>query len=729
MEAYDLQRELGRGAFGVVHLAARRTDGELFAIKILEFDELGAAERQACLREAQLLSRLRHPNVIGFEDAALEGGKMHIVMEHAGGGTLEKELAEARTAGAHIAEDRLLDLLVQLASALHYMHACRVVHRDVKPANIFLAADGTPKLADVGISQGMLAREVQVGRLLAASEASASGERGCPPELVKSLEGTPYYLSPELIDHKLQIHLAQYSPSSDVWALGVTMYELACLERPFSGDSLPSLAYKIATQPNVMHEGGAAKMADAGYSAELCAAVESMLHKEPSRRATLSELLGRDALASWAARRSLRAPPPVDLLEEKAMVLRAPLADAYAWGRGGGGVPRVREELMGVAIRALACGADHCAAVTDDGGLLTWGESTHGQLGHGDRGRLERRRRVLALAGRVVVGVACGHSHTLAWDDSGELYGCGDHSLGQLGLGEARLLRERGEALDAMNDALVPVALPPPPGADAWARAACGETHSAALAVGGAVLSWGVPDDGRLGIAPLPDDIVWLPTAVEGVPDDPVQIACGDAFTAVLTASGELWAWGSNLDGQLGLGDDGDDECESPRRLLSGLGLSVAHLACGTTHMAALDDLGALWVWGDRFGATPRRATLPRPAADAGGGAEEDADAEAGAAGSGCAVVACGAGCVLAVSVHGECFVWGEGTHGRLGLGDDGRDHEEPQRLDALSAPRLRVHAAALGRGEQPRQLALATPDSAEAFSAQFRNYFLASSQ
>ena len=244
LDAYDLQRELGRGAFGVVHLAARRTDGELFAIKILEFDELGAAERQACLREAQLLSRLRHPNVIGFEDAALEGGKMHIVMEHAGGGTLE--LAEARAAGAHIAEDRLLDLLVQLASALHYMHACRVVHRDVKPANIFLAADGTPKLADVGISQGMLAREVQVGRLLAASEASASGERGCPPELVKSLEGTPYYLSPELIDHKLQIHLAQYSPSSDVWALGVPCTSSRASSGP---PAILPFAYKIVTSP------------------------------------------------------------------------------------------------------------------------------------------------------------------------------------------------------------------------------------------------------------------------------------------------------------------------------------------------------------------------------------------------------------------------------------------------------------------------------------------------
>ena len=161
-------------------------------------------------------------------------------------------------------------------------------------------------------------------------------------------------------------------------------------------------------------------------------------------------------------------------------------------------------------------------------------------------------------------------------------------------------------------------------------------------------MSWGVPDDGRLGIAPLPDDIVWLPTAVEGVPADPVQIACGDAFTAVLTASGELWAWGSNLDGQLGLGDDGDDECESPRRLLSGLGLSVAHLACGRPTWRR-STISARCGYGATASARRRDARRCRgrpPARRRRRGRRRRAEA-----GSGCAVVACGAGCVLAVSV------------------------------------------------------------------------------
>ena len=84
LDSYDLQRELGRGAFGVVHLAARRTDGELFAIKILEFDELGAAERQACLREAQLLSRLQDgcPFVIYNPSVAPLADCMHYCQRH-----------------------------------------------------------------------------------------------------------------------------------------------------------------------------------------------------------------------------------------------------------------------------------------------------------------------------------------------------------------------------------------------------------------------------------------------------------------------------------------------------------------------------------------------------------------------------------------------------------------------------------------------------------------------
>ena len=86
-------------------------------------------------------------------------------MELASGGSLEDELATARTSGVQLSEQRLLDLLAQLADAVHYMHACRVIHRDIKPANILLAADGTPKLADFGISTVVVARQAQVARL------------------------------------------------------------------------------------------------------------------------------------------------------------------------------------------------------------------------------------------------------------------------------------------------------------------------------------------------------------------------------------------------------------------------------------------------------------------------------------------------------------------------------------------------------------------------------------
>ena len=246
------------------------------------------------------------------------------------------------------------------------MHACRVVHRDVKPANIFLAADGTPKLADVGISQGMLAREVQVGRLLAASETSASGERGCPPELVKSLEGTPYYLSPELIDHKLQIHLAQYSPSSDVWALGVTMYELACLEQPSPAIRYRRSRTRLRRSPTCAR---GRRGEDGGRATRPSSARRSSPLHKGHRAARPSELLGRDArlvggaaLARYAAaHRPARGEGDGAARAARRHVCLGP------WRRRAA----VREE--GVAIRALACGADH-AAVTDDGGLLTWGE-------------------------------------------------------------------------------------------------------------------------------------------------------------------------------------------------------------------------------------------------------------------------------------------------------------------------------------------------------------------
>ena len=165
MEQYEVGRVLGQGAQGRALLVTRRSDGAQLAMKQMGYADMSAAEQKASIHEVGLLSRLQHPNIIGYHDAFLEDGQLCIVMELASGGSLEDELATARTSGVQLSEQRLLDLLAQLADAVHYMHACRVIHRDIKPANILLAADGTPKLADFGISTVVVARQAQVARL------------------------------------------------------------------------------------------------------------------------------------------------------------------------------------------------------------------------------------------------------------------------------------------------------------------------------------------------------------------------------------------------------------------------------------------------------------------------------------------------------------------------------------------------------------------------------------
>eukprot|EP00966_Prymnesium_polylepis_P076082 1764057-Prymnesium_polylepis.1 len=222
MESYERGRELGRGAMGTVFLATRRTDGASFAVKTSEFNSLAAAEQKASMREVHLLAQLKHANIIGYVDAFLEQSELYIVMEKASGGSLEDELKAARTAGQPIAEARMLDLLVQIGDALHYMHSCRVLHRDIKPANILLDAEGTPKLADFGISYTIKAHELQVGRALSAAEDSALKEGAAPKQLLTGLEGTPYYLAPELFEDSLQRDGTMYSAASDVWAFGVS---------------------------------------------------------------------------------------------------------------------------------------------------------------------------------------------------------------------------------------------------------------------------------------------------------------------------------------------------------------------------------------------------------------------------------------------------------------------------------------------------------------------------
>lgn len=192
-EGYTIERKLGEGACGAAYLAVRG-DGARLALKRIRIAKLSPAERKAVVREVQLLSRLRHPNIIGYEDAFMDGGEMCIVMELADGGTLESQLRSAIAAGERLDESWVLDVVVQLCSCVHHLHACRILHRDIKPANILLSRDATPKLADFGISIPMLTDEATLGRHLPGG--SADEDRAPDTLRSKTLEGTPLYLVP-----------------------------------------------------------------------------------------------------------------------------------------------------------------------------------------------------------------------------------------------------------------------------------------------------------------------------------------------------------------------------------------------------------------------------------------------------------------------------------------------------------------------------------------------------
>ena len=747
MEGYSVVKRLGKGAFGEVHLVRRNDDSETLALKRIDFGSLCVAERKAMLLEVSLLGRLHHPYIIGYHEHFHDANDLCIVMELASGGDLDGELRRHRKAQEHIPEARLLDVLAQVGSALHYAHSCRVIHRDMKPANVLLHADGTTRLADFGISCTLAAHANQLGRELrrVAERDGAHEHESESAEVVTTLQGTPFYMAPELFSPDLHVDGAMFSAASDVWATGVMMYELMTLgERPYTGDSVGQIAYQLISDLNVnalSHKLEA--LGEAGYSPPLCAAVRSMLLKRPRQRTTLGALFdtplfrtrvhGADAAAGIA---EADAPPALDVLEAKAKALGGLLPDCYLHGRGAA-VPRYLDDLMGIAVVHIACGAAHCAVVADTGMLYTWGDGSSGQLGHGDKRSFKRRRPVLfAAAARVqCAGVACGRAHTIAVDRDGVLYGFGSDKHGQLGLGPRGGSADGEDHFrDAMGCVVSPAALGAPPspadGAEAglaWSVVACGEAHSLALCTKGGAYAWGNAEDGRLGLplggrGSIDDAVVSAPRRLTLGGAPAVMVDVGNDFSAILDGDGRLWGCGANWKGQLGL-DPNMDEYLEPTRMLAQLedDLTVESVACGADHIAAIDALGRLWVWGGVFGESPTVVPLrdPESATDGGEGDE-------------CVLVACGASVTVAVSESGVAYSWGSGGGGRLGLGDGGKSHDTPQPLRALSTPSVRVQAVACGKGVSdeedlaPGVLSLVTPEAPEALSEQFGRFLRA---
>ncbi|MCS6975729.1 MAG: serine/threonine protein kinase [Gemmatales bacterium] len=218
---YEILEKLGRGSMGVVYKARQLSVNRLVAIKVLHSKlaaNPGYIER--FLKEAHVAAMLSHNNIVQAISAGSVGPLHYFVMEYVEGPTIKQEI----DAGKVFEEREALEIGLQIAQALEHAHRRRLIHRDVKPANILRTPEGLVKLADLG-----LARRVQ-------DEELAEEERG-------TTIGTPFYIAPELIGGQLEADIR-----ADIYSLGATLYHMVTGRPPFVGKSTLEVLQKHLTE-------------------------------------------------------------------------------------------------------------------------------------------------------------------------------------------------------------------------------------------------------------------------------------------------------------------------------------------------------------------------------------------------------------------------------------------------------------------------------------------------
>jgi eukaryotic-like serine/threonine-protein kinase len=220
---YQIEKELGKGAMGVVYLGRDPKIGRVVAIKTMalaqEFEQDELAEvKERFFREAETAGRLSHPHIVTIYDAGEEHDLCYIAMELLKGG----DLVPFTKRGNLLPQDKVVSIVARVAEALGYAHRQGVVHRDVKPANVMYYPDtDSVKVTDFGIARLTDSSKTKTGMVL----------------------GTPSYMSPEQLAGK------RIEGRSDLFSLAVSLYQLLCGKLPFEGESMAQLMFKISSEP------------------------------------------------------------------------------------------------------------------------------------------------------------------------------------------------------------------------------------------------------------------------------------------------------------------------------------------------------------------------------------------------------------------------------------------------------------------------------------------------
>lgn len=258
MEDYTFLDRLGHGSFGKVWKAKRISDGKVVAIKEINYSTMGIKERKMFVNEVNILRKLHNPYIVRYYDHYINRSekKIFLIMEFCAGGDLQQLIRETRSKMMTIDENQIWLTFSELALALRDCHygPSKVLHRDIKPGNVFIDAGGHIKLGDFGLARSL----------------------NSTADFATTCIGTPFYMSPEMNNGK-------YDEKSDIWALGCVVYEMAALRAPFQGFGMEDLKKHIMKSelqrfPNQ-------------YSDALWNIVSQMLDKDPNKRPTILEVL------------------------------------------------------------------------------------------------------------------------------------------------------------------------------------------------------------------------------------------------------------------------------------------------------------------------------------------------------------------------------------------------------------------------------------------------------
>ncbi|KAK9831906.1 hypothetical protein WJX81_007961 [Elliptochloris bilobata] len=264
VENYHVIELVGEGSFGKVYKGRRKFTGQITAMKFIGKHGKSEKDVRNLRQEIEILGNLRHENIIKMLDWFETKTDFCVVTEFAHG-----ELFEVLEDDQRLGEAEVQRIAKQLVQALHYLHSNRIIHRDMKPQNVLIGANGVVKLCDFGFARAMSSNTV----------------------MLTSIKGTPLYMAPELVQEM------PYTEAVDLWSLGVILYELFVGQPPFYTNSIYSLIHHIVKDPVKYPE---------SISPQFRSFLQALLNKVPQQRLSCEQLLQHPFVRETEDERAVR---------------------------------------------------------------------------------------------------------------------------------------------------------------------------------------------------------------------------------------------------------------------------------------------------------------------------------------------------------------------------------------------------------------------------------------